>query len=59
MQGRADDHSHQCDCVLSPAGAAAKHDFEAAFPTEIYAIHEKSIRGGAFMKSKPEEPQAC
>ena len=44
---------------LSPARPAAINDFEAASPIEIYAIHEKSIRGGAFTKPKPEEPQAC
>ena len=46
-QGRADDHAHQCDCELRRRAPAAKHDFEAAFPIEIYAIHEEFIRGGA------------
>ena len=39
--------------------APQQNMIEAAFPTEIYAIHEESIRGGAFTKPKPAEPQAC
>jgi hypothetical protein len=39
--------------------AAAINGFEAAFPIEIYAIHGKSVSGGAFTKPKPVEPQAC
>ena len=45
-------------CLRRQAPAAI-NDFEAASPIEIYAIHEKSITGGAFTKPKPEEPQAC
>jgi hypothetical protein len=39
---------------LRRQGPAAINDFEAASPIEIYAIREKSIRGGAFTKPKPE-----